>query len=205
MPSLQLHMYRVAGVGQIIAESCKVRVNMQDIIKVGLFHDLGNIIKFNLDLFPEFLEPEGREYWEKVQNEYFAKYGHDEHAATMAMAKEIGINSRIEELLQSVGFSRAESNYQSSDMEKKIVMYADMRVEPHGVVSLERRLADGRKRWKINKPGERGEDSLAYFEKMAAALRKMKKQIFSQSTISPEDITDEVVNKKIKILTDFEI
>lgn len=36
---------------------------------------MGNILKFNFDLFPEFCKPEGREFWEKVQEEFKQKYG----------------------------------------------------------------------------------------------------------------------------------
>jgi len=61
MPSLQLHMFRVAGVASVICENFKQPelINQDDIVSACLLHDMGNIIKFNLSLFPQFLEPEG--------------------------------------------------------------------------------------------------------------------------------------------------
>lgn len=202
MPSLQLHMYRVAAVGQIISENSTVKVNTHDVVTVGLLHDMGNIIKFSLSLFPDFLEPEGYAYWEKVQNEYFDKYGKDEHQATLQIAKELGVSQRIYDLLVSVSFSRAGGGYEGTDWENKITMYSDMRVEPYSVVTLEERLREGRKRFKINKP-EHAED--AFFEKMANYFRKIEEQIFAYSRIKPSDITEKTVQTKIEKLPDFEI
>src|SRR3989344_7719535 len=99
MPSLQLHMFRVTSVAQIICESLGENVILvseahpesgswtsqddakNNILSACLLHDMGNILKFNLDLFPEFLQPEGKEYWQKVKDSFEKKYGKDEHEA----------------------------------------------------------------------------------------------------------------------------
>ena len=73
-PALQLHQFRVTGVALQIIGSIDVAVDADSIIVACLLHDMGNIIKFNLDYFPEFLEPEGLEYWQYVQNEFIEKY-----------------------------------------------------------------------------------------------------------------------------------
>ncbi len=202
MPSLQLHMFRVGGVASVICDSISVPVDRNSVISVCLLHDMGNIIKFDLDLFPEFLEPEGRDYWKKVQDEYFEKYGRDEHTATIEIAKEIGANDRILELLNSVGFSNADENFQSEDFNKKIAAYSDMRAEPHGIVSLEDRLDDGHKRFKIHKPGFSDEN---FFQEMGEYLRKIEKQIFENTSIKPSDITDEKVKNYVESLKDFNL
>ena len=70
MPNLQLHQLRVASVAKIIAENFKEKLDKESIVIACLFHDMGNIIKFNFSYFTEFLKPEGLEYWQAVKNEY---------------------------------------------------------------------------------------------------------------------------------------
>jgi len=202
MPNLRLHMYRVAGVALVICDNISETVDRDSITAACLLHDMGNIIKFKLDLFPTFLEPEGRDYWQKVQNEYFEKYGKDEHDATIAIAREIGVNDKVMRLLKSIGFTQAKENYESPQFDRKIVAYSDMRVEPNGVVSLEDRLRDGRKRTRIHKPNSHDE---SLFEEMSFFLRKIEKQIFEKTSISPDDITDERISKYVSKLSDFEL
>ncbi len=209
MPSLQLHQRRVAGVAQIICQNINVKVDSENVILACLLHDMGNIIKFKLDLFPEFLEPEGLDYWKKVKQDYRKKYGDDEHVATMNISQEIlkgatpksGVapkNKRILELVEAIGFSNAKLNYESSDFGRKIATYADMRVTPHGVASMKERLADGRMRFNIRKPEQA--DGV-FFEEMAGYLEKIEDQIVSHMTLKPEDITEKMVQKVIPELS----
>ena len=74
MPTLQLHQLRVAGVAKIIADSFNGEIDKESIVLACLFHDMGNIIKFDLKNFPEYNQPEGIEYWQKVQSEFLEKY-----------------------------------------------------------------------------------------------------------------------------------
>ena len=69
MPNLQLHQLRVAAVGKLISEHFTVPVNVRDVVLACLFHDMGNILKFDLTQFPEFREPQGILYWEEVKKE----------------------------------------------------------------------------------------------------------------------------------------
>lgn len=201
MPSLQLHQRRVAGIAQVICENIDVQVDTKNIILACLLHDMGNIIKFKLDLFPEFLEPEGLDYWKKVKQDFHEKYGDDEHVATMSIVKGTvplwrdspykNAQKRVLELIEAIGFSNAKLNYESSDFGCKIATYADMRVKPYGVASMKERLADGQKRFKIHKPGKYEK---RFFEEMAGYLEKIEDQIFSHMSLKPEDITEEMVH-----------
>ncbi len=202
MPSLQNHMFRVAVVAKTISDSTQKSVNSPDILTACLLHDMGNIIKFNLDLFPDFLEPEGREYWQKVKNDFVEKYGNDEHEATLQIVSELGQNERISELVDAFSFRQAKANYESGDVGRMICTYSDMRVEPHGVVSLEDRLRDGTKRFRINKPGIRDEE---LFKEMSRYLKKIEEYIFHSSSLSPKDITDDLIVSNMKQLKEFEI
>lgn len=206
MPNLREHQLRVAGVAQIICNAMKPTVDTKEIVSACLLHDMGNIIKFNLELFPAFLEPEGLTYWKKVQNDYIRTYGNDEHHATISIAEEIldeqlqsqseqSIKDRILELLHAIGFSNAKKNVETTNLGKKIAAYADMRVKPQGVTSMKDRLTDGRKRFSRLQRYEKD-----IFEEMTEYLSKIESQIFAQSSIHSNIITEEGVQDIIPTL-----
>ena len=146
MPNLVDHQLRVAGVAMQICDAINgVEIDRDAIIKTCLLHDMGNIIKFNLDYFPEFLEPEGLEYWQKVKDEYIEKYGKDENNEKMKIEKELPVFNNVIEFINSIGFSQAEKNKEDNNFSIKICCYSDMRVRPEGIVLLSDRLNDLRK------------------------------------------------------------
>ena len=160
MPQLAMHQLRVAAVAQQICAHIKESVNADLVIAACLLHDMGNILKFDLSQFPEFLQPEGAEYWQKVKDDYAQKYQTtDDHAATLAIVQEIGAPKRVGELVGIVGFVYGSANAETSDYDRKICAYADMRVGPHGILSLEERLMESAKRYSNQnfKPGERND------------------------------------------------
>lgn len=197
MPNLQIHQLRVAGVALAIIRNLTVPVDEKAILNACLFHDMGNIIKFDLSYFPEFVQPEGLEYWEKVKQDFIEKYGNEEHHATLLICQELGFSKKDLELLNAVGFSRALDTFKSGSIEKMICCYADQRVGPHGVISLDQRFADGAKRYE-NKP-ERSRMSDQRYA-LAQALKDMEAEIFKQAKIKPEEVNDEVVNDLIEFL-----
>lgn len=194
MPNLQEHQLRVAAVAKTIAENFNGNLDVESIVTACLFHDMGNIIKSDLARFPEFLEPEGMEYWQRLKDEFVQKYGPDESVATKIIAKAIGLNAKATECLNHVGFSNLSINEKSDSFENKICNYADMRVGPHGIISFEERLIDGQKRYASSKHVVASEK----FQELAQSGRMIENQIFSQSKIRPEEINDE----KIKGLLD---
>jgi hypothetical protein len=163
---------------------------------------MGNIIKFNLARFPEFLGSEGLGYWEEVKKDFVAKYGPDEHMATHVIAKEIGVSARTGEYIDVVGFSNAAMTAQSGSLEKMICCYADQRVAPHGVVSLAERFEDGARRYAGR--AHRITDT-EYAAVQMAALKETEKQIFAHTTIAPDAITEAMCEKYFPILENFAI
>jgi hypothetical protein len=202
VPSLQLHMFRVAAVAKLIAENSKEEVDLHEIISACLLHDMGNILKFNFDLFPEFFQPEGVEFWKNVRKDFAEKYGEDVHHATIAIAQVIGVSDRTLALIQAIGFSNAVLNKNHNDFSKKICAYADTRVKPQGVGSLIERLEDGKKRFHLNK---KNQDNEEFFQQMSEALIELEKQIFEVNSLQPQNITDERIKVNIEELKDFEI
>jgi hypothetical protein len=201
MPQLAVHQLRVAAVAVQLCDSISIKVDKDSVVKACLLHDMGNIIKFQLEKFPEWNDPEGTDYWQNVKNEYINKYGKDEHKASINIAKELGISSYIVELINSIDASVAEKIVTEPNFEKKICAYVDNRVSPHGVVSAEEHSMDAKERYK-NHPHAFQEEDRLYFMKN---LYLIEKQIFSNSNIKPEDINDESVKEIIENLKSFAI
>jgi len=189
MPSLQVHMLRVAAVAYLICDNMIEDVSKEDVITACLLHDMGNIIKFKMDVFPEFFEPEGVEYWQGVKDEFMKKYGDNENEATLKISKELGVLERIIVLADQNRFSLICHHKDSSDMEIKITHYADGRVNPHGIVSYEERMAEAGERYKDGKYAHLKDER----DRLVDCGKQMEMQIFAKCKIKPEDITDETV------------
>ncbi len=201
MPNLAMHQLRVAAVALMICESLDLEVDKESIVKACLLHDIGNIIKFNLNYFPEWNEPQGLEYWEGVKNDYVLKYGNDEHKASLLIAKELKVTSIIYNLIDCIDSSVAERIVNENNFEKKICAYVDNRVTPYGVVSAEEHSLNAKERYK-NHPHAFSEENRILFMKN---LFEIEKQIFSHSKIVPEDINDNSMEKYLEKVKSIEI
>lgn len=214
MPALQLHQLRVAAVGKLICDNFSSEggsasgghkpVNERDVVLACLFHDMGNILKFDLSVFPQFTQPEGAEYWESVKAEYRRKYGEDEHTATQAIMKELGLPESVRRLMEGVGFSQVDSVAASDSFERKIVQYSDLRVGPRGILPLQERLDEGRKRYEGTGKSIGASDSAHYASLVAAAL-DIEKQIFAMAKMRPEDINDASVAPLVEELWEYRV
>jgi len=185
MPNLREHMFRVAAVGEMIVDHGNFSIDKDEIISALLLHDIGNIIKFELEAFPDFLEPQGLNYWQNIQQKNKEKYGESEYIAHEMIVRELGMSGKIISLVKSVGFSVMCNNVQSNDWQEKICNYADLRVNPYGTASLNDRMKDGRTRYRIAKKDERWD--------LVECAQQLEKQIFEQCDINPEDITDDAI------------
>lgn len=192
MPNLSLHQLRVASVIALIIKNLDIEVDRDVAIEAGLLHDMGNIIKFDLNYFPEFSEPLGLEYWQKVQNEYFEKYGRDEHEATQKILKELNVNPRVIEIDSNMVFGNLCIDRDGNDIELKLLHYADMRVGPHGILSYEERMEDARKRYenKLDDEMTREKDRR---DILLNCGKDIEHQIFEHCKIRPEDVNDTTI------------
>lgn len=198
MPQLKEHMYRVAAVASQLCEYHR-EADSKKVISACLLHDTANIIKFNLEYFPQFLEPQGLAYWKKVRDIFREKYG-EEHHGTYMIAQEIGVSKRTLELIDAIGFKKACDNAQGTSLEEKICAYSDMRVGPHGVLSLDGRLTDLRGRHlKANNKTPMDDTGKRYVE----CLHEIEKQVFDGLTITPDAINDDSIKHTFGNLIDF--
>jgi hypothetical protein len=201
MPSLQLHMLRVAGVSTIICDNFQgFALDKTSIVTSSLLHDMGNIIKFDLTKFPEFLKPKGLDYWQEIKKEFIEQYGDNESVASELIAEEIGVSPQVKKLIQATSMSSSEQNFLTKDFGKKICDYADNIIGPFGVLSLEGRLLDFKKRYQDQFPADKDRRN---FELLSKYAREVEQQIFEHCRISPEEITNESVSDTIDSLKSF--
>lgn len=201
MPNLRLHQLHVAAVAKQLVHSTTIKVDGHSVITACLIHDIANIIKFELKRFPEFLEPQGFEYWEGVQKAFIDTYGPDEHRAHLKIAADMHMPQAVVDLMKSIGFAKIPDVVKQGNLEEKICCYADQRVGPFGVITIEERLIEGRARY-----AHRTDRNLSLnFDQIAADLRTLEQQVFDYSTMLSTDITNDSIESEIELLKQFTI
>lgn len=202
MPSLGLHQLRAAAVGKLICESISIPVNEKDVILACLFHDMGNIIKSDPAIFPDFVESRGTAYWQKVKDEILRKYGSDSHNATVTMCREIGLPESVIGIIDGIRFSHAEKIRDHGSWELKICEYADLRVGPRGVLPMKDRIDEAKKRYAqkagFDMSGPR-EDNFAKLLNACIAIEKQLEEI----GFNPKDATDASIAPIVEEFWDY--
>jgi len=199
---LQKHMYDVTAVAQMICEDFDEEINTDLVIKACLLHDMANIIKFDMTFMPEVWEPEWLLYRQWIKDDFVVRYGDHEHEATIKILEELGFDGNLRFVVDGIGFSNANKTSDSKSWELKIAAYADMRLQPDGVCLLQVRMEEGRKRFARNRPDRVNELN---FEEYVVYWKEIEKQIFSHSSLNPEDINNQSIEKYLFNLPDFEI
>lgn len=190
---LQDHQLRVAAIAVFLARRAGWGLDERLAALVCLFHDMGNIIKADLSLFPQLLEPEGLAYWLGVQKEFREKYGNDEHVATEKIARAIGLPEEVVVIMGTLRFSRTEWILKEGAMLHKVCKYADLRVAPLGILPLEERLAEARARYAGKSFDTKDAMSAALLERAQNACRAIEREVCSALSVAPEDITDKSI------------
>lgn len=203
MRNLQEHQIRVAAVAKMVCDHFQGPIDAQSVITAALFHDMGNIVKFKLTYFPEFLEPEGLQYWEHMQKASVSKYGEDSHAANIAIAKEIGLSQKVQHLINCVSFSRMPETLARGTFEEKIVEYADTRVGPFGILSIRDRFADGAKRYAYRYSSP--EEAAANYETHVTIAEEIERNVLANTDIRSDDITDDACAPLVEELKHFQV
>jgi phosphohistidine swiveling domain-containing protein len=204
-PNLRLHLLRVAAFGSTICNNWSGDpLDHQTLVTALLLHDIGNIVKADYDRFPGLFPEEMKNinFWKEVQRWVRQKYGDNDINASLAMAKEIGVNCSVLDLMARKLFRRNAETVVSDSWELKIAAYADQRVGPHGLLRLEERLEEAKRRYKgvkyasINHPE---------YEQLVGHAFEIEKQICSMTQIGLEEARDDIYSSAIEQLRSFEL
>ncbi len=191
--NLQEHMECVACVAYYITEHTTIQVDTKLIVGGALTHDLGNILKFDLELHRKIFTLSEETFLEIVNNKELFKsmYGSNCEAMTIDILKKEGFEQKYIDIVTDINFTDI-PKICTKDLEKQILKYADLRVGLLGVITLQERLDDAEVRY----PDIINETNLQ-------ALYQMEKNIFSHCKIKPEDITEESIAPYMEKLTNF--
>lgn len=199
IPSIIKHQKLVAAVAWQICDELDISKNESEIIvKTCLLHDMGNILKRTSN---KFLPKDGTD-WEKYMLEFSNKYGENHDIATLSIIKELGIKDK-EKILKKLEWIGA-SNILSKDFEEienieiinLIAPYADVRVAPDGIVSIDQRIKEAKARNSFIKDET---------NKIKKYYRKIEERIFSFSKIKPNNIDKTSINKYLKKVDRIEL
>jgi hypothetical protein len=199
-PNLQEHQLRVAGVVAQLLSYLTIVGNLSvPVIQAAMLHDMGNILKFNLQSPNPFLADEELPSWQKVQKEYQRRYGQDVHEATQQIAREIGVAQNVLELIRAVDFHLLAEHVSENELPFLVIQYADMRVAPFGVTSLAERFLDGQQRYATLAQGRDLQTTFAAQTPLTESwplLQQLERQVFTHCPKhKPEQITEESVGR----------
>lgn len=203
-PWLQLHQVRVAAVADTVARM-HADANVSLIVTTCLVHDIGAIVKFDFEYMrralPGLASADEIPHWEAVQKEIRARYGTEEHEATDAILSDLG-KSNEREIFDQMGLTNMPRILASGDRNLQIVQYADMRVGPFGVLSIQERLADGAARY-ASVWEEDGTARIA--NSFPRDVQKLEEILFAGVERRPEDISDASIAVRMQELWDYAI
>lgn len=197
-------MLKAAAVGKIVIDNLDINVDTNAILQALLLHDMGNIIKFDLENFSSLLgnQLSQIEKWKKIQKEFILKYGNNEHIATCIIAKEIGVSLPIYSLIKDHNNANAKQAAEKNDFNLKICFYGDLRVGPFGVLSINKRFEELLVRYKNrNHPIA----NIAKTEENRKYTLEIEKQIQKHSNILLSTITNEKIESIVKELKTYVI
>jgi hypothetical protein len=203
--NLQMHMIRTAAIGHLIFQHWRgPSIDYDTIITTLLLHDMGNIVKINLDQPEPFFVEHGdmRERIRNMQNHLISLYGNDDHNVTNEIVKNLGLNDRISYLIREKLFIKNDFITYQDDYELKITAYADQRVGPLNILSLHDRFNEAKKRSSITRKSSMNHPDVNIFIAKAYILEE---QVLSQTDLKPSDINDRAIAHLVKLLSSYRL
>lgn len=146
--SLQEHMLRVASLARILLDNWTgIPLDKEAIIKACTLHDIAKPMTFDVAKQAAFgMSENDIEKLRQFQIEVKAKYGEIEHQATIGICKEVGCNENTVRLVDNLEWKYIPRLLQEKDFASLIPVYCDMRIGPKGILPLQVRLEELKKR-----------------------------------------------------------
>ncbi|MCF7798643.1 HD domain-containing protein [Candidatus Woesearchaeota archaeon] len=186
------HLLRVSAIALQITKYCNKELNKNLIRDATLLHDIGNIVKSNVHRLSAY-EEKSEDFWAVKQKEIIEKYGRFDDEATANMLKEIDIPEQLRRLISTAKNDKVWDVVEGNDWNAKICLYADYRAGPASVLTLQERFDDLERRYKQKPPEFRLTDEEA--KRVQDGFRALEKQLFEACDSSPDDISEESIQK----------
>lgn len=190
---LQEHMLRTAALAMVILESwIGIEVDKQSIIKACTIHDIAKPISFNLKKQTQFgMSVKDIEKLALLQIKLKAKYGRDEHYASIQIAKELNCKPNVIKLIDNLEWKLVPHFIKNNNINMLIPIYCDMRIGPWGILPLQTRLNELKKR-----------TGKTIYQKNGASLEKI---IAKNITINLKKITEDQLARQFNKLLSLEL
>ena len=151
-PNLVRHHLEVGAVTQFLLNHWQgKRIDKGLTLRTALLHDVGNLVKYTFPLetrmYHEVIADEA--YWHKKHQELVKKYGRDADLVTEQILKEQGFEKEAG-LLAEIRLGKYVDKLKDVGYEAKLVFLADGTVSPQGVVGIQARMNDVKKRYAGN-------------------------------------------------------
>jgi hypothetical protein len=194
--NLQEHMFRVAALAYLITDKWKgYMIDRSAIINCCLLHDIAKPITFDLTKQKQYgMSEKDIENLQNTQEFIKNKYGDDEHTATLNICQEISLSTKSLTLVDNLDWPNITKLLLKSDIESLIPIYCDMRISPHGIMTLDQRIIDLKKR--TDSPD---------LSDILSAGEKSEQIIQSSTDLQLNSITNSDINKKILEFTNYNI
>lgn len=200
MPQLETHMLRVSAIGKRVAQNWKSECDTDIVTKTCLLHDMGNIVKFDLSNNADrskFGPVANLKYWQSVKQDYIEKYGTNAHDATTHILHDAGLEEYIKYINEEEQLYFAEAGEKEllkASLPAVILLYADCRVVPSGIVSYRERINDLVERY----GGVRSSSWLAWtfwFDKWMQEQVKIDLNTLTEESLRPifDDLLTDVI------------
>lgn len=146
--NLQEHMLRVAVLSKIIFNKWTgPTINENAVLKACALHDVAKPITFDIAKQAQYgMPPKDIENLEKLQKFIIGKYGIDEHKASVGICKDLGMEIKAIEILENIEWKYIPDLFKTNNIEPLVAIYCDMRIGPKGILTMQERINDLKKR-----------------------------------------------------------
>ncbi|MBD3250437.1 MAG: hypothetical protein GF381_02630 [Candidatus Pacebacteria bacterium] len=206
-PNLEKHMLWTAAVGLLVMEQWQGPTIDEQLVTTALLtHDLGNLVKFDLD--SDFsrqhsgLSNSQLDQLKSVQTKFRIKYSANADQANIAIARELQLSERIVRILALHSFQDIPELLQNPNWEHILCLYGDLRISPDGLVSVKDRVLDLRDRYLERDPQW---SQTEFVNQSLQASLELEKQLQQQTKTDLNSLSQQQIDQKIKGLLEFEI
>jgi len=192
--NLRRHMKEVAAVAALICDNLSGEIDKESIVCSALIHDLAQFVKMDFsEKYVKLFDKEDYpqiELFKKKKIEFIKKYGANDNIANTKIARELCAPKKVIDILKSKEISPLDEGW-GKTIEEKILLYADMRCAPKGVVSLDERLFEGYKRYNM----ARDEEHKEYSNKFSEKMKEIEEELMNKAGLRQSDINPLSVKK----------
>jgi hypothetical protein len=190
-------MLRVAAISKIIlGDWTGPELNKKAVTVACAMHDIAKPINFVITNQTQYnMSKEDVDNLPRLQTLIKEKYGTEEYDAAFKMCKDVGIEDKSCQIILVLDWSNIPFSIKKHNYESMVSIYSDMRIGPKGVLSLQGRIDDLKRRAYTN------DDYDSYLKSGKILEKEMKKNV----SLDLDKISDQDLNSYFAELLNMEV